>query len=148
MISVDDVNATFKPEYIVPQLLIEWILKNRQFKLGEEKRKIHGVAYLSTHLNKDFEFPIDTFINYAIPVFSVNTNNKYCYKLCNTFSLTTPTTNDLEKLKCGYGIGWWIEGLSPEEELQQNYNTSDFGNLEGRLKDETKFKLEKINCKG
>lgn len=148
MIRVDEVNATFKPEYIVPQLLIEWILKNRKFKLGDEKKEIHGVAYLSTHLNQDFEFPMNTFINYAIPVFSVNPNNKYCYKLCNTFSLTSPTTNDLEKLKCGYGIDGGILGLSPEEEWQQNYNTSDFGNMEKRLKDETKFKLEKIKSKG
>lgn len=147
MIRVDEVNATFKPEYIVPQLLIEWILKNRKFKLEEEKKEINGVAYLSTHLNQDFEFPMSTFINYAIPVFSVNMNNKYCYKLCNTFSLTNPTTNDLEKLKGGYVIDGGVIGLSPEEVLQQNYKTSDFGNLEERLKDETRFALGKINWK-
>ncbi len=139
MIPVSRDSDTFKPEYIIPQLLIEWILKNRNFK----GKIIHGVAYTSTQRNGEFDFPDDKFINYAIPVFKVKDKVRYCQTLCELFKLTDPTTNDIEKLKCGYSIDCGSAAPSKTE----NYNVSDFGNLEIRLEDENEFPLMKIEYK-
>lgn len=147
MVRVADDDATYKPEYIVPQLLIEWILKHRTYKNDTGSKKIHGVVYVSTHLNKEFDFPMRKFVNYAIPIFGGNHNNTYCHELCEIFSLTKSTTNDIEKLKGGYGVDCGHFDIDYIAQLEENYNHSDFGNLEERLNDEDKFPLEKINCK-
>ncbi len=46
------------------------------------KKKIHGNAYISTHHNDEFEFLDECFINYAIPVLSVDMGAVYCKRLC------------------------------------------------------------------
>lgn len=144
MIPVANDSDTFKPEYIIPQLIFEWFLKNRRL-FG---KTIHGIAYTSTHLNDEFFFPHDKFINYAIPVFDVNEKHKYCKKLCSIFQLTKPTTNDIEKLKCGYDIDGGIIGFKNEEEKRlYNYHSSDFGNLEKRLSNKDNFPLQIVTYK-
>lgn len=144
MIPVANDSDTFKPEYIIPQLIFEWFLKNRKF----HNQTIHGIAYTSTHLNDEFFFPHDKFINYAIPVFDVREKYKYCKELCSIFHLTQPTTNDIEKLKGGYGIdGGSFRYTDENEERASNYEASDFGHLEARLKDIGNFPLQTIAFK-
>lgn len=140
MMPVASYEDSYKPEYIIPQLIIEWILKNR-------KRDIDGVCYTSTHINDEFKFPTDKFINYAIPAYDINSRHKYCKKLCEMFKITKPTTNDIEKLKCGYSINLGGAGLSEDKQRQQNYKSSDFGHLEERLNDKNEFELYDINYK-
>jgi hypothetical protein len=140
MMPVVNAEDTYKPEYIVPQLIIEWLLKNRN-------RKIDGVCYTSTHINDEFDFPDDKFLNYAIPVYSVDARMKYCKKLCKLFKVTSPTTNDIEKLKSGYDIDAGIWDLDMDERKKHNYDSSDFGQLEKRLLDSDKFPLFEIKCK-
>lgn len=142
MIPVANHEDTYKPEYIVPQLIIQWILKNRSAK------KIDGVCYTSTHINNEFDFPDSKFLNYALPVYSTDSRKKYCKRLCDLFKITKPTTNDIEKLKGGYPVDGGEYELSEEEQRYLNYELSDFGNLEKRLLDETKFPLETLNPKG
>lgn len=148
MIQVADTNATYKPEYIVPQLLMEWVLKNREYLDNGNKIAIHGIAYTSTRKHDGFNFPNHVFINYAIPVFSVAMDRKYCKKLCEYFKLTLPTTNEIEKLKQGVDLDFGRIGLDEEEQRKQNYKLSDFGNLEKRLTNEQKFPIYKINYYG
>lgn len=138
MIPVVNDSDTFKPEYIISQLIFEWFLKNREFN----GKMIHGIAYTSTHLNDEFYFPNDKFINYAIPVFDVNEKHKYCKEFCSIFRLTKPTTNDIEKFKWAYPVEVWNY---PEDEKHKrifNYDILDFGNLEGRLEDTDNFPLQ------
>lgn len=147
MIRVADDNATYKPEYIVPQLLIEWVLKQRRDKKSSDTL-IHGVMYTSTHQGSDFDFPAKKCINYAIPAFSVDMKTLFCKKLCQFYHITAPTTNELEKLKQQYDIdlGTYDEHTAEEIKLE-SYKASDFGQLEERLKDETKFPTEALNPK-
>lgn len=140
MIPVVNHDDTYKPEYIIPQLIIEWVLKNRH-------KGIDGVCYTSTHINDEFSFPKEKFVNYAIPVYNVSRNNKYCKKLCELFKITKPTTNEIEKLKCGYSIDCRKMALNEEKRREQNYKSSDFGNLEERLMDKDEFELYSINFK-
>ena len=145
MIPVENYEDTFKPEYIIPQLLIEWVLKCRDMYINEEV--IHGIAYTSTHISNDFNFPYEKNTNYAIPIFKHDTSNLFCSELCSLFNVTKPTTNDIEKLKREYHSSIEEIGLPEEKEQEQNYEISDFGNLETRLKDTTKFPLYTIDPK-
>jgi len=141
MIPVTNSDATYKPEYIIPQLIMQWVLKSRS-------RGIDGVCYTSTHINNEFFFPEDKFINFAIPVYKVDGRNKYCPKLCEHFNITCPTTNDIEKLKHSYPINGGGAGVTyPQEIREENYNCSDFSNLEKRLNNVRKFPLHHISPK-
>lgn len=141
MIPVANKDATYKPEYIIPQLIMQWVLKSRD-------RGIDGVCYTSTHINDEFYFPEDKFMNYAIPVYKVNERYNYCPKLCEHFKITSPTTNDIEKLKHGYAIDGGGAGARTEDERRkQNYLCSDFSHLEKRLEDTGVFPLQTISPK-
>lgn len=144
MIRVSNDDHTYKPEYIVPQLLIEWILKQRQDKrqLGVE---VHGVMYTSTHRDDDFHFPMKMAINYAIPVFSVDMSKIYCKKLTDYYHLTKPTTNEIEQLKGGYDSLWEVfeSGLEMSDD-EKLYYASSFGQLENKLSDESTFPVDSI----
>ena len=147
MIWVEYENADYKPEYIIPQLLMEWLLKNRYFHENGIKKAIHGIVYHSTQINNEFGFIHSYFINYAIPVFNLSEKCPYCKKLCSLFKITDPTTNDHEKLKSEYK-NEMSYNAKPNEWKYNDYETSDFGNLEKRLKDENRFPLFSISCKG
>lgn len=141
MMPVSKDSDTYKPEYIVPQLVFELLIKNR--KIGNTI--IHGIEYTSTHVNTEFDFSKDTFTNYAIPVVDINGENQYCKELCSTFQLTLPTTNEIEKLKNSYDVnGGTYDGKNIEQQKFHNYEISDFGCLEKRLKDTSKFPLHTI----
>lgn len=130
MIQVKNGSDIYKPEYIIPQLITEWIIShNRDVKKDEEK--IIGIAYTSSHKNDDFNFPDNSFDNYAIPVMSPLSKSKYCKKLVSYFSVTKPTYYDLEVLKQGLVIDC---GGSDLDDKQENIRISRFGEMESYLK--------------
>lgn len=147
MVIVKNLDAVFKPEYIVPQLVSEWIISHNDKK---ETRKtdsfVYGICYTSSLKTDEFEFPSWTLDNVALFPIEVLTNKKYCPKLSEIFHITSPTCNEYEKLKCGYDIDGGHAGYaSRERELEANYASSDFYNLEKRLMDKDKFPLHKMN---
>jgi hypothetical protein len=70
-----------RPEYLVPQLVLEWITRTHQF---------HGVRYFSTHYT---EYPDDpkTYMNYVLPA-RTTPDVGYCSELCDLFELTDPVS--------------------------------------------------------
>jgi hypothetical protein len=88
-VRVPDRNAADRPEYLVPQLVLEWITKNHQF---------HGIRYFSTHYE---EYPDDpkTYMNYVFPARTTPPVG-YCPDLCRLFKLTDP-------------ISWTVAKASP-----------------------------------
>lgn len=131
MIQVGNRKDTYKPEYLIPQLLTEWIIThNWQEKPDNE---IAGILFTSTKKNKDFDFPEVSFDNYAIPVLKPLTKGKYCARLSEMFHLTAPTYYDLEVLKQGQIIAVGEFGLDVELQKEENYNTSRFGVMERYL---------------
>lgn len=79
-IRVPDRAIPERPEYIVPQLVLEWIAKTRSF---------HGVRYFSTHYEEYPDNP-KTYMNYAFPVATTATSG-HCAELARLFELTEPT---------------------------------------------------------
>lgn len=131
MVQVKNNKDTYKPEYLIPQLLTEWVIsKNREDKGGGE---LLGIMYTSSQKNDDFAFPDDSFDNYAIPVLKPLGSKKYCKRLIDYFMLTSPTYYDLEVLRQGerYSLGSF--GLSGDELKEQNIELSHFGVMEGYL---------------
>lgn len=84
-------NGTFKPEYIIPQLLLQYIVN----KNAEEDTLI-GIMYPSTKF--DFIVPVHGLsLNYVFPVKEV-AKTGYCPSLVDAFEITQPTTIEIEEL--------------------------------------------------
>jgi hypothetical protein len=142
MIPIINREDTYKPEYIIPQLLTEFIIFGNSST--NKKDKIYGIYYTSA-LKKDvhFEFPDEVRNNIAIPILKPLNNTRYCKELCDIFEITNSTCDEYERL-IGRGCDAGQFGLTPEQQLIENYELSDFGFLEKRLKDRAKFPLYKM----
>lgn len=100
-------SAVFKPEYIIPQILLQYV-KEYAYKqnLGKEKkdRTVYGIKYTSVHIDKagkegrnDFCPEKDAFDNYVIPVLGIR--SELCSKLTKVFKISDPICEEFEKGK-------------------------------------------------
>lgn len=141
MFPVKDENCIFKAEYILPQLLTEWVIIRRQLKKDKgnlEELPIMGIIYTSSHRNNDFPFISSNKLdNLAIPV--INTQKgKFCSKLSDIFYLSKPTYYEIEEI---------IDSASPcvvvyKRGSPPNYESSMFGKMEMFLKKKEVFKVK------
>ena len=131
MVQVKNSKDKYKPEYLIPQLLTEWVIsKNREGKKGEE---VLGIMYTSAQKNDDFSYPDDSYDNYAIPVLKPLSRKKYCEGLKDYFKLTAPTYYDLEVLRQGERIDAGSYDADTETWTIENIRTSHFGVMEEYL---------------
>lgn len=118
-VKVPDPKSTERPEYLVPQLLLEWVTKTHDY---------HGIRYFSTHYS---EYPDDpkTYMNYVFPARKI-TESGYCTELCGFFELTEPVSWEVAKNTTSHEIVWpryRTRGLiDPELEIE-------FGRVEDGL---------------
>jgi hypothetical protein len=77
-IKVRNSAETFKPEYIISQLMLQWINKN----------KLDGIKYSSTHINTAEKQHEAKLYNIVIPVKDLKEDVGYCNTLLNTFNGT------------------------------------------------------------
>ena len=145
---VKDSAALYKPEYIIPQLLMEVIIKNN---VDNKHKHVDGVYYTSVFKNNDLGFPLEKNENIAIPVQNPLSNTKFCPKLCELFTITRPTCDEIEQARsAGYDT---ISFENDQEVLHLNkgctdsYENSSFAYLEKRLRDENLFPLQSISDK-
>ena len=140
MVQVKKDTDPYKPEYTIPQILTEWVIAhNREQK--DVGQKILGIVYTSAQKNEDFDYPEDSYDNYAIPVIYPLSNKKYCRGLASYFELTKPTYFDLEVLRNGIGFNFGKIGLTDEEQKEENIRTSYFGKMEEFV---NKYKFSKF----
>ncbi len=78
-IKVRHTEAKFKPEYIIPQLVLQWLTN---------ETKIDGVRYFTTKVSKYFDDPVP-FANFAFPV-RTSKPSGYCDHLAARFELSNP----------------------------------------------------------
>ena len=130
MIPIKNNDDIYKPEYIVPQLLIEWIIKNRK----------DGIYYTSAHKNNDFDYPSQKSDNIAMPVKEPLMKVSNCPKLAFLFKISNPLNNEIEQLKCAYPIDGGV--INAADPLEENYRTSNFHCLEDRLEMEKLYDLQ------
>lgn len=72
-------DGEFKPEYIIPQLILQFIKKN--------SKNIEGIRFISSHVDKTYDF--DKQLNFIFPVQDF-VNVDYCTWLRSRFELTNP----------------------------------------------------------
>lgn len=130
-------NDFYKPEYIIPQFLLEWcrISKN-----------IDGIAYLAVDLDTN---DIDPYyaINYVFPI--KNTKKDICSKLSDIFELTKPIRFDI--LENSYSGTLKSSSILSHRKFQDNeykgyqiyYELTKYGLIEHYL---DKFKTKKIKA--
>lgn len=148
-VKVKDQNATFKPEYSIPQLLMEYVIHyNVKNPIGAP---VSGIFYTSVFKNDDFGFGIEKLENIAIPVQSPLSSKKYCRKLCDMFMLTKPTCDEMEQIRTGgYLTEEYDENTGTSivhQGVNDGYEYSSFGYLEKRLNDENLFPVYPIDDK-
>jgi hypothetical protein len=79
-------DAPFKEEYIIPQLLMQWV---------SQTHKLDGIKYLSTKAGKKgVDERIGNFINYVFPV-KTSKKKGLCHFLTDRFLLTLPVSGSL-----------------------------------------------------
>lgn len=94
-------DASFKPEYIIPQLLLQYVKANSTVE-NNTKDIVYGIKYTSVnipnerHDNKNWNYDTNYYTNYVIPVSDIS--NKYCSKLCKLFQITEPVCEEYESL--------------------------------------------------
>ena len=148
-VKVKNTDATFKPEYAIPQLLMEYVISiNVNNKMVNP---VSGIYYTSVFKNDDFGFGIEKFENIAIPVQRPLSSKKYCRKLCDMFMLSRPACDEMEQLTtCGYNTMEYnaqTSGMTIHQGVADGYEHSSFGYLEKRLNDEKLFTVYPIDDK-
>jgi len=87
-VKVRNYEDTFKPEYIIPQLLLQWV---------REKEDIDGICYQTTHMNfKKNSLVEGEFINIVLPV-KDNKSRGLCDHLKSKFEMTFATSIQLSQ---------------------------------------------------
>ena len=147
-IKVRKVDGTFKPEYVFPQFLLQWVRYNKN---------IDGIKYFSVKTNFNSKHDFSRFANYAFPVKEIKTEG-LCGTLSKSFSMTETVSwemlslanpdivlHDQEKMKkAGYlgsdNIGAWLEFIKGKEMI---YWRTKFGKIEIEL---AHMDFEMIQC--
>ncbi len=131
----------FKPEYIIPQLILELIISSNREKNKKECGPYDlpwGVAYSSTHQSKDFQYQEEYLENIAIPVVDSNFNNVHCGFLSSLFEISDPICYRYEELK-ERQTGLFGKPIDSHEmeKIVTEYESTKLGFIERRLKKNT-----------
>lgn len=86
-IKTSNLLRTFKPEYIFPQLLMQWLINKPEYR---------GIRYMSTKCMQIGDHH-NMFINYAIPVRSVDSIG-YCKVLSRQYEISVPTSFERSRI--------------------------------------------------
>ena len=106
MVDVENKEAIFKPEYIIPQLVTEWIITTRcqEYSVNNSVPKYDGIMYSSVHSGEDvFNYPIDLLWNLCLPAFDASSPS-FCKVLSEMFQITEPTCYEYEVLNRNISI--------------------------------------------
>ena len=147
MICVKNRSDFFKPEYIIPQLIMEWIIELQRKK--EMQEKPIGVFYTSIHINHGFNYPDYVYNNLAIPAQSPF-SGRYSKELCDIFEISEPTSDELERAKGtqNRADNIYLPPKNPtDEDIKiHDYKVSAFGTIERALfQRENEYPLRSLN---
>lgn len=136
MVEVKNKEDVFKPEYIIPQLIMEWIMEKINSKKSTDIPI--GIFYTSVHIADGFDYPNQVFDNLAIPAQSPFAG-RYSKELCNIFSVSEPTCDEIEHAKGTYNTADNImmkqnDNIDEERKKISAYQTSIFGVIEKQLR--------------
>jgi hypothetical protein len=133
-IKVDDYDKSFKSEYIIPQLLLQWIRDHEQ---------IDGIKFNSTHIDIQNSKSEGDFSNLVLPV-KKNRETGFCPELKSMFELSNPISWQMyqhaiggQSFVWGGGVTEGVDSRIPKLELIKDmvypYSYSILGGLESYL---------------
>ena len=140
-IPVRNANDVYKPEYIIPQLILEWIIDNR---FGN-KNGLMGVYYTSANRNDDFYILDHEWDNLAIPVQDPLSDEDFCPKLKKVFKCTNPTCYEYELIQGNINTtGKWDSGpkRTDSEGYKDDYYMSLFSRMEELIEKRTFYEVD------
>ena len=140
-IPVKDSNDIYKPEYIIPQLLLEWIIDNNYGK----KEKVLGIYYTSANSNEDFYILDHEWDNLAIPVQDSLSEKEFCGELKRIFWCTKPTCYEYEMIQGNINTtGVWDNGPKRKDPvgLKDDYYWSLFSRMEEIIEKRTFYAVD------
>lgn len=151
-VRVKEENANFKPEYIIPQLVLQYAMKNTE--------NLNGVRYFS--VSTDFpDIPskdeyglynqVNFIHNFALPAKVINKeNDDYCSELSSLFIATKPvnwinlSNIDLSQVSTydEYGLKYYAKSsVQIIRDKNYPYKNSKFGEIEAFLMKDSYFKI-------
>jgi hypothetical protein len=134
-------NANFKIEYIIPQMLLEYVIR---------KDDIDGIKFPSTKIDYDKLENLNAY-NYIFPV-KRNDSKGHCKILKTIFKVSEPSSLELEELldnpyttENQMGGGIYMNSDSKKISIIDNdtryYDNTSFGKIDFILKNKTREKL-------
>lgn len=139
--SVNNPEDVFKPEYIIPQLLLETIIHNNHNKTKVEKTYldediIWGILYSSSHINNGFIIDSQCLDNIVMPIIETQNKNNYCSYLASTFDISTPTCYEYESNKDPLlkRQSFTSSSSTPDEDSIFSYQITKMGYLESIMR--------------
>ena len=117
-IPIRNTEDVFKPEYIIPQLFLEWIID----KNSSKGQPIIGVYYTSANKNEDFYELDHEWDNLVLPVQDAMNSDEFCPVLKQLFYCTKPTCYEYELIQGNINTtGYWDNGPS-RKNMDDNKN--------------------------
>ena len=119
----------YKPEYLLPQMILEWVI--------EKRREINaiGVYYTSAFKNTEFYDLEHEWDNVVLPAQKIS-DKGICQELASLFVMTKPTCYEYEFMQ-GHinNTGMWDDGPKRDsgDKKKANYYWSLFSRLEEKL---------------
>jgi len=130
-------DAPFKPEYIIPQLLLELVVaSNREKKKRNDSpyALTWGIIYTSTHLSKDFLYQEEYLENIVLPIVQSSTVIQYCGYLASLFNISEPLCYRYEELKERQtGLSCEPIVVDEKQKVRNEYDLTKLGFMERRL---------------
>ena len=133
-IRVKDTFDNFKPEYIIPQLLLQW---------ARDYKGIDGIRYTSTHIEASSLASHTGLSNLVMPV-KENNHSGFCNELSSTFEMTETISWRLLEFASGgqtylytqeeiYALNKKVPKLEIIKGVKSSYSSTSFGKLERYL---------------
>lgn len=123
-------SSAFKPEYIIPQFVLQWVIE-----AGEEHDVI-GITYTSTFTTDEF-FELDyEWENIVLPVSEISTTAQHCKRLVALFKMSKPTCYEYEVMTGVFAnTGVWDNGPKrlERDNPKNDYYCSIFSRMEEEL---------------
>ncbi len=79
-----DSNSKFAPEYVIPQMLLQWVMEYE-----DDNGKIDGIRYFSAK-KTNYLGPIKSIVNYVFPAIKSPGDRDYSSMLAEKFEISAP----------------------------------------------------------
>lgn len=132
-IKVKDQRNNFTPQYIIPQLLLQYIAT---FKEADEI--INGIMYLSSQVDYSKVYGVKCY-NYVFPV-KTSLKKGFCDQLSKTFHISEPTSLEIEEIIHNpkyptpkIAVSGSEEYIELSNDIKSPYSDMSFGRIEQSL---------------